>query len=155
VYAVVTSRREGRSGVQSLGKFSIKDLYYGAESPVIEFRDAIESIYQLCSDTLRRADDLVTLNTGAVKIWMLICELRSLLGKISSGHDEVMATLIAVAVKSKLEPIDAVRLRGLQAASGIVRNKVRFSVETLDAFEDALERAGFDLGIPLAEDGNG
>jgi hypothetical protein len=145
IFAVVTA--ESARGVQRLGKYKLSELYFGAESPVMEFNEQIEDLYRVCMLAATERDELER-NTKAADLWSGVTKLVPFLGKIGDDHDEAIAVLTRVCDFQKVRSVSQELLKAIASALETIRNRAFLDSQALDLFENELERGGADLGLP-------
>lgn len=144
-FAKVSTR--AREEFVKFAEVKASDLYAYSDAPVVELLNAIGHLRNQIEKLEKIAFDDLEFEVETVTLWRKVGGLKGFFN-ISPAHDEMIATMCALAVgeNAVLTPAS---LKGLRQALSRIADRWNISDDVLDEFTNDLEAGGFDLDLPM------
>jgi len=128
-------------------KWRTADLYGYADTPVIDFLNAVGEIGFQIRELGKIEQQDIEFEVATVKLWQCIRSL-SKFATISPRHTEIMSALYTLTIGDN-SLLNNAKLKGLDAVSELIQDNIGLPDYAIDKIEDLLEEAGFELNIAM------
>jgi len=140
-----TVKADGAStGVQSVGEFTLSEIYGYSQSAAIAFASEAASIGKDIAAIISLKDNEIEFDIKVTSLLGRIKKINRFIG-ISQQHDELISSFQQLVASEAVSITTTEKLVALKSAFEKLGLKVRLSDKTLDDFYDALELVGFDF----------